>query len=89
VALREAAWVLAELTTSHFITLHERKYGATTHYWSGCRCGYESKPGRSREFAANAGVGHLNRQRERLKKEFRERTAGKRPDFPQGVSGRS
>ena len=50
----------------HRLELRERAYGATRLYWIDCSCGYESKPGRSRKFALNAGIGHVQRVGERV-----------------------
>jgi hypothetical protein len=59
-------WEAAGDLLGHEIKSQSRKYGATTHHWVECSCGYKSEPGKSVRFAISSGIGHIKRVRQRL-----------------------
>jgi hypothetical protein len=63
----------AQEVLGHKLTPRRRRYGKTTHHWVTCSCGYESKPGKSLMFATNAGIGHVKRVADKLRREEAER----------------
>lgn len=61
-------WQAAADLLGHRLDSKSRRYGSTTHHWVVCSCGYESSPGKSARFAISAGIGHVRRVADQLRR---------------------